>query len=78
MDIKNEVRKIFGIPTTEEKLSESIKSTREEFDITYRDGRVYITHGQDAILDVTDKPMEDIKQLISEMQHTLIKWRELL
>ena len=78
MDIKNEVRKIFGIPTAEEKLSESIKSAREEFDITYRDGRVYITHGQDAILDVTKKSMEDIQQLINEMQCTLVKWRELL
>lgn len=78
MDIKNEVRKIFGIPTAEEKISASIRSAQEEFDITYRDGRVYITHGQDAILDVTKKSMEDIQQLINEMQCTLVKWRELL
>ena len=71
------LREMLGIPNAESKTQHAIKEAEAEFDVTFHGDRVYVMHGQDAIMDVTDKSMDDVKALLRSMRDALLRWRNL-
>ena len=70
-------REMLGMQSAESKTQQAIKEAEEEFDVTFHGDRVYIMHGSDAIMDVTDKSMDEVKALLRSMRDALIRWRNL-
>lgn len=70
-------KEMLGIQSAESKNLQAIKCAEAEFDVTFRGDRIYIMHGPDAVMEVTDKSMDEVKTLLRSMRDALLSWRGL-